>query len=105
VFADQVIATRPPRTPGRVFLLRTKSDVHELGCLAEACPRTEAQCIHGADCHTDAAADTGAVRVGDGVFFQSKAHDVDADLAVARTFVTADALVVRDNLETAPSKF
>ena len=88
----------------RSFLLRPQSNIHQFRCLAEARSRTEAECIHGADCHTDATANTGAVCVRDGVFLQREAHDVDADLAITRAFIAAYALVVGDNLESAPSE-
>ena len=61
----------------------------------------EAQHVHRAHADADAAADARAGGVVQHLLFERIAHHVDADLAVARTFVAADALVVGDDFEFA----
>ena len=61
----------------------------------------EAQHVHRAHTDADATTDARAGGVVQHLLFERVTHHIDADLAVARAFVAADALVVGDDFEFA----
>src|SRR3954454_7659343 len=84
--------------------------VHATASLARCCldmnefylsiRRRKAEDVHRADCHANAAPDTGAVRVRNLVLLQREAHYVNAHLAVPRALTAGDALVIRRDRES-----
>ena len=79
-------------------------DLHERGSRSNQGVLSEPQRVHGADRDTDTTTDAGGIGISDGFLFQGKVHNVDSDLAVSGALVTADALVIRNNLESTPSQ-
>lgn len=64
----------------------------------------EAESIHRADADADPAADARRGGIVEHLLFERVAHHINSYLAIARAFHTADALVVRDDLEFADSE-
>ena len=65
----------------------------------------ETQCVHRTHRDANAATDARAGGIVQYLLLERVAHHVDADLAIARTFVTADAFIVRDDFEFADFQF